>query len=165
MVRHSCMLAAMAEMPTSLQRAQQKNLWIEVGAVVLACVAYPLFVSYEDTHYLPQFQRLAISSLLRSAASSAVVLFVIWKSKEPLSRFGLKRLDFRRDIVGGLGLFVLMWILRCGADYMLRTAMGLQEFNEYVKHRAVTDIPPPTVVGEAIFLGAVALLGGFWQEM
>jgi membrane protease YdiL (CAAX protease family) len=155
----------MAEMPTSPRQVQQKQIWIELGVVVLACVAYPLFVSYEDTHYLPQFQRLAISSLLRSAASSAVVMFVIWKSKEPLSRFGIKRFDFLRDIVGGVGLFVLMWVLRCGADYMLRTAMGPQEFNEYVKHRAVTEIPPPTVAAEAIFLGAVALLGSLWQEM
>jgi membrane protease YdiL (CAAX protease family) len=119
------------EIPNKMDRT--RRLWIETGLVLLICVAPFLFNSWVDTHvagYRGKSSYLlhSASAILHNAGCMALVAFVIWRSGEPLSRFGIYRFSWRKDILGGLGVWVVFRLIYRLTWFGIRLALSRESF-------------------------------------
>jgi Type II CAAX prenyl endopeptidase Rce1-like len=97
-------------------------LWIETGTILLAYLA-PLIFSSEASMYGLGGRRLpvpfvyhSLQFIVSNIGQIAFVLFIIWRSNDPLSLFGIKPFKPAKDLLGGvilcaiqLGAYRLLW--------------------------------------------------------
>jgi membrane protease YdiL (CAAX protease family) len=151
-------------------RRRHFELWIEVGVVLLVCVIPWLVDSLASTdrngsegYY--QFQSYAVTSLFHSVGPIAVVLFIIWRSKEPFARFGLRPFRVLPDVFGAIGIWVvcriswrLLWI---GLWAMLSREHYRDLASQHMNH----GYPPPSGTQDYIWLAAMCLAMGAVEEL
>jgi membrane protease YdiL (CAAX protease family) len=158
------------EAPSEQKKRRQFELWIETGVVLLVCVAPSLFSSIAAFYqpgrlYQNTFLYHAISSLFHSAVDAALVLFIIWRSRDPLASFGLRRFRFVPDVLGGIGVWAigrgavrLVWII-------LPLIIGHENYRYLLWHQSHPSYPPPSGGQEYALLAVYSLAVGFSEEL
>lgn len=111
------------------------------------------------------FQYQALGTIVHSAGAIALVLFVIWRSGEPFSAFGLDRFEVGKDLFGGVGAFVLGVIWNYVLWYGLATILGRSRAAELASHDLSAIAPPPSGRGAFGLLVAMSVANGFAEEL
>jgi membrane protease YdiL (CAAX protease family) len=114
----------------STEQSSYRHIWIEVGAVLVLVGGSSLATAACRLFWPDHFQWLdrrldeaefrnwvafAIGSLQQMVYAIQfvpIMLFIIWRSGEPWSRFGLVRPAWEKDILLGLALYLVVALLR-----------------------------------------------------
>src|SRR5580704_11579413 len=92
-------------------------LWIELAVVLAACLAPWMFTSVADVYGLRgvssviPFEYHALNFIVSYTGIIAVILFIIWRSNDPLRRFGVAPFQIGRDLVGGIAIGVILRVV------------------------------------------------------
>lgn len=164
----------MEDVPThseSEAQCHKTRLWIETGVVVLVCVLPPIFTSEADVNGLRSWPRPspflfhALNSLAQDVGQIALVLFIIWRSNDPLRRFGLVPFKIGKDLIGALllcallrGMYHLLW-------WSLRTFLSRADFLALIHTQRAELYIPPAGFREYLLLAITCLFSGFLQEL
>jgi membrane protease YdiL (CAAX protease family) len=145
----------------------RRSLGIETGVVLLLYVVPNLFASFTwgSVHWRPMpYAYEAGSELVRSVGAIALVLFIIWRSGEPWSAFGICRPRMRPDVFGGIGVFIVAFFAwRCTWAVLFGIlgpgmARGLAQGD-----LSMFALPSSTL--DYLLLGARELCNGFAEEL
>jgi membrane protease YdiL (CAAX protease family) len=93
----------------------------------------------------------------------ALTLYIIWRSTEPLSYFGLARLR-ERDAREGLGLFFLAFLAYAIYSIFVWIAVPADTLERYSR-AAVELYPPPAAPGDYILAFAALPVSAFAEEL
>jgi hypothetical protein len=161
----------MPTQPGSGVRYRIAYLWIETTVVLLACVLPLIFNSEADVYHLRPGQRPspflfhALSSLVQYVGQIALVVFIIWRSNDALSHFGLVPLKIGRDLIFGIvlcaflrGLYHLLW-------WSLRYTLSRDNYLWLIHTSPGELYVPPSGVREFCLLALMCLISGFAQEL
>jgi membrane protease YdiL (CAAX protease family) len=103
--------------------------------------------------------------MIEYAGQIALVLFIIWRSNDPPSRFGLKPFRIGRDLFGGIviciGLRVAHYLLWWG----LRIVLSRNDYWKLVHSGIGSGSDPPFGAFEFALLAVMCLASGFVQEL
>jgi membrane protease YdiL (CAAX protease family) len=157
---------------TSIEEVNRRhiNLWVEIGVVLLVCVVPFLFTSLADLYLIDRRSRVsflyhALSSLVRSAGSIGLVLYIIWRSGEPIERFGLRRFRFFPDVFGGICIWGVGWLSYRLLWFALPHMIGGAAYTYLLRHRYTLGYLLPSGALECALLAIVCLANGFAEEL
>jgi membrane protease YdiL (CAAX protease family) len=160
----------MSQVPDDAVRRRHRELWIETIVVLLVC-AVPYLFSSMASLYLADYPRHvtflehALSSLSHSIESIAVVLFVIWRSRDPFSRFGLQRIRIVPTLLGGVGIWAVAWVVARLVWIALPMVIGRENFLEIARQRFHYTVDDPSGPFEYLILALIALSNGLAEEL
>jgi hypothetical protein len=150
--------------------SRKRYVWIEVGVVVLVSVVPSIFTSEADVNGLigrrspVPFLYHALSAIVNYIGLIALVLFIVWRSNDPLARFGLKSFRFGRDLIGGVllcailrGTYHLQW-------WVFHTVLSRQSFAVIASSMRRYYVGP-SGGQEYILLFLMCMISGFMQEL
>src|ERR1700683_3757711 len=104
----------MNEPSAEVVKSGNRDLWIETGVVLLVFIAPWLYTSAAAIYFVDDisyrqssFLEYALSDIVRHAGVIALILFLIWRAKEPFPKFGV--LPFRAviDLLQGAGIYIV----------------------------------------------------------
>ncbi len=146
-------------------------LWIETAVVVFVCVV-PLILTSEldvlgliDRRRLIPFTNEFLTYTLRHISQSALVLFVIWRSGDPFSRFGLKPFKAGRDIFGGILIWLIVRIATRALWLSLRLILDPNRYFELAHSAGPLNYLPPSGAMQFAMLAVMCAASGFFQEL
>jgi membrane protease YdiL (CAAX protease family) len=145
-------------------------IWIETVVVLLVCIVPAIFSSMASIYLLDgtstqSFAYHALSAIVRSTGRIAVVLFVIWKSKEPPGCFGLKPFRALLDLLGAGGIFIACRLTRRLVWVFVPMVISHAAYMEILRHPFHPNYLPPSGVGEYLLLAIATLAIGMGEEL
>jgi membrane protease YdiL (CAAX protease family) len=145
-------------------------LWIETGVVLLACVAPWLFNSLLDLKWptwgsTEPFVRHALYYIFHDSGEIAVVLFIVWRSGDPLSRFGIRPFRFGKDVFGGIAFYAVIRGAYHVQRWAFHTFLSRHSYLALLHTGVGTDVANPSGAPEYVLLGVYCLLSGYAQEL
>jgi membrane protease YdiL (CAAX protease family) len=143
-----------------------RDLTIETSVVILVCIVPTLFSSIASL-YLQSvktpFLYQSLYSMVRSCEWIVLVLFMIFRSGEPLSLFGLKRFRIGPDLFGAIGVYILsrvayrlLWVVIFFLEQHSLIQVSRHSYNSWA---------PPSGAGAYAILFVSSLSNGFAEEI
>ena len=144
----SAPISTVAVAPPVIERTY-RDLWMETSVVILVFVVTSLYGNVdsliwpEDVRTRPSL-RYSLSYVVSDLSVIGLVCYLIWRSGELRSAFGLVRPRWLWDLPLGLGFWAMNWVLQCAAWPVLIGLLGQNLFEPLP-----TDAPwdPPTPHG------------------
>ena len=99
------------------------------------------------------------------ASQIALILFIIWRSGDPLSRFGIKPFKIGRDFCGGILIWLVMQLSYLLLWWILRIALGSDNYYELVHSGGRGNYYPPENAIQYMVLAGTSVFSGFFQEL
>jgi uncharacterized protein len=152
--------------PTPTPPRSTRDLAIETGVVILICIIPSLFTSIASL-YLPHgqtsFLYQSLYSTIRSFGWIALVLFMISRSGEPWTRFGLKRFQIVLDLLAAVVIYLFAHV----ASHILWTVILFLEGHSLIQisRHGYMSFAPPSGAGAYAILALMTLSNGFAEEI
>jgi hypothetical protein len=163
-------LEATIQEPDATARRRTTYLWIEVGVVLLACVA-PLIVTSIDYIYVARagwsmpFSYYTLFHLITAAGQIALILFIIWRSNDPFSRFGIKPFHVGRDIFGGIAVLAILYAAHYLLWWGIRACLSRNGYLALMHTRSGPSYELLSGPPHFVLLAAMSMASGFSQEL
>jgi membrane protease YdiL (CAAX protease family) len=148
-------------------RQRHRELWLETSAVTICCVGPMLFNSMASLYLIDRpghysFLYHALASLVRSAGSIAIVLLVIWRSKDPFTRFGIKPFRIGHDLLGGIALWAILWLITLSYRAVVHKMFGASYL---AYHSTPMSYSLPSSVTDYLLLVVYSFANGSFEEL
>lgn len=146
-------------------------LWIETCLVVLVCVVPPIFISEADVLGLggpaqpTAFVYHAWRHLVENTGEIALVLFLIWRSNDSFSKFGFKRYHIGKDLLGGILILVIQWVIPVLTWLILWAALPRQYYHAISHSFSPPGFESPAGTPQYVLLAVYCAASGFAQEL
>jgi membrane protease YdiL (CAAX protease family) len=143
------------------------ELWVETGVVLALAVLPDLFYAFSWLVWPQPFRLLPfvydhLDETVRSIAVSIPVLYLIWRSGEPWSAFGLSRPKWMSDVP----LAVLLWVIEYLIYYRLWGGISPFIFSQdFLSSSAGYFFARPKSVSAYLLLSVGSLATGFSEEL
>ncbi|HEY1923343.1 MAG TPA: type II CAAX endopeptidase family protein [Tepidisphaeraceae bacterium] len=145
-----------------------RDLWFETSVVLLLGVIPHLFNAiatfYIESGPRQSFVYQSLFTIVRSAGIIALVLFIISRSGESPSVFGLKPLRKFKDSAQGFGIFVLGMVLYYFIWYRAEALLGHQTTYRFL-HSDVSHIAIPTRRDSISLVAIASIANGLAEEL
>jgi len=144
------------------------DILVETAVVLLVCVvpevftsiALPLLPKGGTDSFIYQY----LSRTLHSISIIGLVLYIIYRSGEPYSQFGLKPLKPRVDLAGGIGVFFLGMLGYYAVWIILAGILG-QKATAALANQDLSSFASPTGRGSYLLLAVASIANGFAEEL
>jgi CAAX protease family protein len=146
------------------------DLWIETSVVVLVCVAPLLCSSMLAIYFNPSnvqgnWGPRALAAIVRSVGCIALVLFIIWRSHDAPALFGIAKIRVVPDLIGGVGIWALIWLAVHVLWLILPTIIGRLHYLALLQNTFHSDFVAPSGIGGYAVLMAFSLANALSEEI
>jgi membrane protease YdiL (CAAX protease family) len=146
-----------------------REVGIETAVVFSVCIL-PGLIGSIASQYLPPdrtppdpFFYQSLTTVIHDSGRIALVLYLIFRSGEPLSRFGLRRFGILPDLFGAIGIYILLRV-SVRIVFIVLTFLEQHSLMQISHHNYGTSISPAGLVDDGILV-LMCLTIGFSEEL
>jgi membrane protease YdiL (CAAX protease family) len=162
-------LAQISAPESSADPIRRRYIKIELAAILLAFVLPPLAVSAMDAAglrriYPSPFLFRSLSGIANNLSSAAVILFVIWRSGDPFSNFGIRPFHIGKDLILGVFLWFVMRESYYAVWNGLRSLLSPSDYSLLLSQQTAHPFGPKGITQDAL-LALLCASTGFAEEL